>query len=124
MRSTTHEAREYHLYGEGLRVVFHRGDGDSAKLEYNDKLFSGRALYREQTAMGLVVSALVEASPDLHTAFFSVFVPEVHCPNEARSVEVSTFGVLSTKRTSIAGTAGVSGQVDRYEVVPLRGNAW
>ena len=123
MERTVHEVREYHLYGEGLHVVFHQGDADGMKLIYNDKEFSGRALYREKTVMGLVVSVLVESIPDHPRAFFTLVVPEAHRPDGVRSIEVLTFAVLSTKQTAVAGSE-VAGQVDRYEVVRLKGNAW
>ena len=93
------------------------------KLIYNDKEFSGRALYREKTVMGLVVSVLVESIPDHPRAFFTLVVPEAHRPDGVRSIEVLTFAVLSTKQTAVAGSE-VAGQVDRYEVVRLKGNAW
>jgi len=125
MNESSHEVTEYHLYGEGMKVVFHQGSDDAMKLEYNGKVFSGRALYRERTVLGLVASVLLETSPDLHTVWLSVVIPDAHCPSNAKSIPVATFAVFTTKRTSIAGPAGVSGQVDAYKVIsPLNGNAW
>jgi len=125
MMAGLREVTEYHLQGDGMTLVFHRGDDEEMRLEYNDKVFSGRALYRETTVLGLVVSAIVETIPDLHTVFLTVIIPEAHCPPDARSVPVSTFAVFTTKRTSIAGPDLVSGQIDVYKLVsPLTGNAW
>lgn len=120
-----HDATEYHLHGDGTDVVFHRGNDDEMRLQYNGKVFSGRELHRELTVLGLTASALVEASPDLHTIWFTVVIPDARCPANARSIPVTTFAVLTTKRTSIAGPAGVAGQIEVYKVVcPLTGNAW
>lgn len=95
------------------------------RLEYDGKVFSGRQLHREVTVLGLAVSAIPETSPDRDTVWITVMIPDAHCPANARSVAVNSFAVLTTKRTSIAGPSGVSGQVDVYKVIsPLSGNAW
>jgi hypothetical protein len=116
---------EYHLTGENTRIVFRNGDGEDVVLEYNEQVFRGRTeLHVQQTELGLVVTALVESAPDRHTISISVTVPEANRPSSAKSIEVNTFAVLSTKRTSIGGPALVEGQIQTYTVVPLQGNAW
>jgi hypothetical protein len=119
------EVTEYHLRGEGAEIVFHKGKDDDMKLEYNHKVFSGRALSREVTTLGLAVSVILEASPDLGTVWLTVIIPDANCPDGARSIPINSFAVVTDKRTSIAGPPGVSGQVDVYKsVLPLTGNAW
>lgn len=115
---------EYHLSAEGTQIVFCSGDEDTMTLAYNGTVFRGRSLYRETTLMGIVVSVQLEVISDLHTIFLSVAVPEGNRPSDARSIAVSTFAVISTERTSIAGPQLVGGQIRRYEVIPLQGNAW
>jgi hypothetical protein len=121
----SHEVTEYHLQGDGMQIVFHRGNDEDMKLVYNGKEFSGRPLHRETTVLGLVASVVLEASPDRDTTWLTVVVPAARCPSNARSVAVTTFAVVTTKRTSIMGPELVSGQLDVYKVVsPLSGNAW
>lgn len=125
MMATSIEVTEYHLGGEGIEVVFRGRDDESMELRYNGKTFSGRALSRERSTLGLVVSILLEAIPDLHTLWLSVVIPAARRDPDAKSISVSTLAVFTTKRTSIAGPAGVSGQIDGYKVIfPLNGNAW
>ena len=126
MKNSSHEVTQYHLHGGDMQIVFHRGKTDEdTRLEYNGKVFSGRALYREPTVLGFAASALLETVPDLHTVWLTVIIPAARCPENAKSVPVTTFAVFTTKRTSIAGPAGVSGQAESYKVIsPLSGNAW
>jgi hypothetical protein len=114
---------QYHLSGEEVRIVFHDGSEETAMLEYNGQVFRGPALGREQTALGLVVSVPLETIPDLYTVSLNVVVPPGNRPSTDRSITVSTFAVLATERTSIAGPALVSGQILEYKLVPLTGNA-
>jgi hypothetical protein len=125
MMATAHEVTEYALHAEGMEIAFHRGSDEDMKLKYNDKVFHGRPLYRENTVLGLVVSAVLETVPDLHTVWLTVVIPDARCPANAKSIPVSTLAVVTTKRTSIGGPGLVSGQIDTYKVVvPLQGNAW
>jgi len=117
---------QYHLSAdaEDVKIVFHAGNEDTAKLEYNGKIFVGRALTRENTPLGLVVSAQLERIPDLHSISLCLAVPEANCPSNARSIPISTFATFTTVRTTIAGPDLVRGQIRTYRVVPLKGNAW
>lgn len=125
MKASLHEVTEYHLRGDDMEIAFHRGSDEDMKLTYNGKVFSGRALSRETTVLGLAVSAMLKAAPDLDTVWLTVVIPDARCPENAKSIPVTTFAVITTKRTSILGPPGVSGQVDTYKVVfPLQGNAW
>jgi len=115
---------EYHLSADDTRIVFHHKEGDEMTLEYNGMVFRGRPLYREDTALGLIVSVQLENTPDLQTVFLSVAVPEANRPSNMKSVSVSSFAVFTTNRTTIAGPDGISGQVRDYKVLSLSGNAW
>lgn len=125
MMAAAHEVTEYALHGDGMEIVFQRRPDEDMKLKYNDKVFSGRALHRENTVLGFVVSAVLDTVPDLHTVWLTVVIPDARCPADAKSIPVTTLAVITTKRTSIAGPGLVSGQIDTYKVVcPLQGNAW
>lgn len=120
-----HDVTEYHLHGDSTEIVFHRGNDDETKLEYNHRIFSGRELHRTVTTLGLAVSAILETSPDRGTVWLTVIIPDARCPAEARSIPINSLAVITDKRTSIAGPAGVSGQIDVYKtVLSLTGNAW
>lgn len=120
-----HDVTEYHLQGDNTEITFHRGSDEETRLEYNGRAFSGRQLQREVTVLGLAASAMLEANPDRDTVWITVMIPDTRCPANARSIAVNSFAVVTTKRTSIAGPSGVSGQVDEYKVIsPLSGNAW
>jgi hypothetical protein len=114
---------QYHLSGEDVKIAFHRGDQETTTLEYNGKIFRGDALHHEQTALGLLVSAVVETVPDLHTVSLTLAVPEVNPAPDEKSVHVSTFAILTTSRTSIGGPGLVHGQLQTYKHVPLKGKA-
>ena len=114
---------QYHLTGEEVRIVFQAGTEDTTALEYNGQVFRGAELQREQTAAGLVVSAVIEAIPDLHTITLTVAVPEGNVPSTDRSISVSSFAVFTRERSSIGGPALVEGQIRDYKLVPLRGDA-
>lgn len=120
----SHDATQYHLHGAKAEIVFFNGDDDAMKLEYNGRTFTGRALYRERGVLGLIVSAELEAVPDLKVVSLSVVIPAVHVRANIKSERVVTFAVLSTGRTSIAGPRLVPGQLQTYEVIALEGNAW
>jgi hypothetical protein len=124
MKGSLITVNEYHLSGDDMKIVFHNGDDETMTLQCNDKVFKGRALYRDNMSMGLVVSTMMEAVPDLRVTILSVAIPGAQRPANAKSVPISTFAVLSTGRTSIAGPSLVEGQLITYKVVPLHGNAW
>jgi hypothetical protein len=113
----------YQLTAPGGRIAFRAENQDTMTLEYNGQQFCGEALQREQTTLGLVVSAVVEAIPDLHTVTLSVTVPEGNRLSSERTIPIRTFAVLTTARTSIAGPALVNGQIQSYQLVPLEGTA-
>ncbi|MBK8256464.1 MAG: hypothetical protein IPK82_27825 [Polyangiaceae bacterium] len=120
---------QYHLHGtdpsgQEVKIVFHAGDDNAMKLEYQDKEYQGRVLYRERSILGTIASIELEALPDLHTVFLSVVIPEANCPANMKSTAVHTFAVRTTTKTSIGGPSLVSGQIQTYEHIQLNGNAW
>src|SRR5678816_236960 len=97
--------------------------GDEARVRWQGLLGPPAASRSDGARPGCL--RIAETSPDRDTVWITVMIPDAHCPANARSVAVNSFAVLTTKRTSIAGPSGVSGQVDVYKVIsPLSGNAW
>ena len=122
MTDPLRDVTEYHLHGEDMEIAFYLADDKLTWLEYNGTAFSGPNLHREPTVLGIAASITLETSPDGDTLWLTVFIPEAHAP-DGNSIPVETFAVLTTKRTSPAGPAGVSGQVEVYKVVrPVNGN--
>ena len=128
MKKELVSVKNYHLAGDGVKIVFSMEDPDELELVYEDKQgerrFSGRAIYREKTVLGLLVSVVLENVPDLHRIMLSLAVPSANKPDNMRSIPVKTFAVRTTNRTSISGEGGVEGQIQTYETIALDGNAW
>ena len=128
MKKELVSVKNYHLAGDGVKIVFSMEDPDELELVYEDKQgerrFSGRAIYREKTVLGLLVSVVLENVPDLHRIMLSLAVPSANKPDNMRSIPVKTFAVRTTDRTSISGEGGVEGQIQTYETTVLDGNAW
>ncbi|MCY1013635.1 hypothetical protein OV079_50530 [Nannocystis pusilla] len=117
------DIQEYHLHCDGMRIVFGQRDGEPT-LQYDRRIFSGRELYLEQTQAGKFVTVELERVPDLHIIRLTLAIPTANLPAGARSTNIATFAIVSTERTTIAGSAGVDGQIVTYEVMSLTGNAW
>lgn len=113
---------EYQLCSEEAQVVFHGGTEGPPSLELNGEVYRGGDLHLEETALGLVVSVVLETIPDLHTISLSVTVPAANRPPDASSVPICTFAVYTTVRTSIGGPGLVSGQLQEYKLISLSGN--
>ena len=127
--SALESVHEYHLSGDAMNVDILMKDDNEIELAYKDQQgdeqrFSGRAVYREKTQLGLLLSVLLEAVPDLKVVSFSVVVPAANRPENMRSVPISTFAVRTVGRTSIGGPNLVQGQLEEYTTIPLTGNAW
>lgn len=121
--------KNYHLAGDGVKIVFSMEDPDELELVYEEdkqgeRRFSGRAIYREKTVLGFLVSVVLEDIPDLHRIMLSLAVPSANRLDNMKSIPVKTFAVRTTNRTSIGGQGGVEGQIQTYETMVLDGNAW
>lgn len=122
------KVKNYHLFGDGVKIEFSSEDPTELKLVYEDKEgireFSGREIYRDDTRLGFIASVGLEAVPDVRTTTLSVAIPDANRPENAKSIPVKTFAVQTTSRTGIAGPDAVEGQVQLYKTIGLEGNAW
>ena len=120
--------KNYHLAGNGVKIVFSMEDPSELELVYEDKQgerkFTGRAIYREETQLGFMPSVVLTEVPDLHRITLSLAVPSANRPDNVRSIPLKTFAVLTTSHTSISGPETVEGQIQSYEILSLEGNAW
>lgn len=128
MKKELVSVKNYHLAGDGVKIVFSMENPNELELVYEDKQgerrFPGRAIYREKTMLGFLVSVVLEDIPDLHRIMLSLAVPSANRLDNMKSIPVKTFAVRTTSRTSISGQGGVEGQIQTYETMVLDGNAW
>lgn len=115
---------DYHLAGKHTNILFATGEPDEMRLTYNDMVFEGRALNIEHSHIGLMISVVLDEVLDSHASVLSFAVPEANRPADMRSIGIHTFAVITTIKTTSAGSALLSGQLRDYEVITLHGNAW
>ncbi len=120
--------KTYHLAGDDVKVEISMVDPDELKLVWDDKegerTFSGRAIYRETTELGLMLSVILKHAQDSHTIILSIALPSANRPEDMRSIPVETFAVLTTALSSSNGPQEVEGQIENYKIVNLKGNVW
>ena len=124
----TVEAKTYHLSGNDCKIIFSMEDPNEMEFVYEDsqgeRKFSGRAIYRDETKLGFMPSVIIVQVPDSHETTLSLAVPYTNIPENMKSVQVKTFAVRTTSRSSIGGTTPLKGQIQIYETLSLEGNAW
>lgn len=124
MQPSSPTAVEYRLQGDKGEIVFRRAAESSAVLEFGGTLYTGDALNCVQTPMGLAVSILLDAVPDLESRWLTVVIPDANSLPGLKSVPIETFAMLTTEKSSLSGPDGVTGQIQSSEIVPLSGIAW
>ena len=127
MKGKLVSVKNYHLSGDGVKIVFSM-ENEKPELVYEDKLgehkFSGSQIDLEKIQLGLLPSVVLDAVPDSHTITLALAVPAANRPDEVKSISVKTFAVRTTNRTSIGGPDLLEGQIQKYEIYILEGNAW
>jgi len=121
------KANLFILSDEDMSVKYFSGDADSPptltfeNALYN-KQYTGEEIEVTQTSLGNIVTAYVDANPDLNVLTFSLLVPDVNIKN-SEVESVTTIGILTNSLTSIGGPDLVDGQLQFYEVHNLIGTA-
>ena len=127
MKGKLVSVKNYHLSGDGVKIVFSM-ENEKPELVYEDKLgehkFSESQIDLEKIQFGLLPSVVLDAVPDSHTITLALAVPAANRPDDVKSISVKTFAVRTTNRTSIGGPDIVEGQIQNYETYILEGNAW
>ena len=121
--------KNYHLAGDGIKIVFSQEDPAELELVYEDqqgeRRFSGRAIYREEIKLlGFMRSVVLEEEPDSHRISLSLAVPSANRSENAKSIPVKTFAVRTTSRMNKSGPEAVEGQIQTYQIHILEVNAW
>jgi len=118
----------FNLHGGGIEVTVKLRGTEDTVVEYRDTqgnvTFQGRQIYHDQARLGRMLSVVLSSAPDSYVVVLTLAVPDVNRPANAKSVDVNTFAVRTLVRDSLAGPAGVAGQVQAYEMIALEGNAW
>jgi hypothetical protein len=127
--------KNWKLVGERTKVEFSMEDSKDVKLVYSygtdERIFEGREIYIERLKvgesfqLGLMASViLVDTVMDGDKVTFSLLVPDGNIPIGKKSIAVETFGWRTIIRDSIGGPGIIEGQLQFYETVSLKGNAW
>lgn len=128
MKEKLVNVKNYHLEGNDVRITFSMENPSELELVYeykqDERKFTGRAIYREETLLGFMPSVVLEETPDQHRTTLSLAVPSANRPDNAKSIPLKTFAVKTTGLTSISGPETVEGQIQSYEIFTLEGNAW
>ena len=87
------------------------------------KLYRGEELRQHETEIGMMVSVTLKKTVDSGWTVLSLFVPRVNVTEGRPRVALKTLAIEATVRTSIGGPNLVSGAVQTYKSVPLKGHA-
>ncbi len=121
----TYQPNLYDLFRRDVHIQYSASSIDGRpRLHYRDrkldKSFSGDEIRIEETALGRVVSVILQAVPDLHVVTFGFFLPTLNVEHETHVV---TEAIYSTQRTSIGGPSLVKGQLESWRSITLAGIA-
>jgi hypothetical protein len=83
----------------------------------HEKHFTGNEIHTQNTEVGILVTVVLEAIPDLKTLTATLLIPGINLEDSASPFK--TVLLLTTNRTSIAGPAIVKGPLQTYEIVAL-----
>lgn len=113
--------REYHLSAEGTSIVYVTEPSGEPRLEYNGIRYYGRQIHLEETELGPLRSVELKAGE-----YLSLMLPEAYREANAKSVNITTIVVFSTRDPSLGGATRtpVLGQLRHYRALALSGNAW
>jgi hypothetical protein len=114
----------FNLKGDGVTITYSTsGVVGRPTFQYRDKTFRPDEITIEDSALGRMVSVVLERVPDLKTVSLTLLVPTVALdPPKERSATIQTFAIESERADSIA-PATLHGQLQTYRVRRLRGTA-
>lgn len=120
------EPNLYELTGKATQITYSTTSfAGRPQLDFQDddrKLaFSGDEIRTGESELGLLVSVTLEVVPDLHTLTLTLVLPAINLKGKERKFR--TLAVMTSNRTSIGGTALVTGALQTYEILKLRGVA-
>jgi len=108
----------FELSGEGgIKITY-------PPLAYKDEEFEGKNFIKQDTPLGSLVSIVLDEEADGRKVMFSLIIPIANVPKTERSIPIDTYAIRTNEKSSIAGTDAIKGQVQTYEILAMRGNAW
>lgn len=121
------EPNHYELGCAGVELTYSTTSFDgSARFSFRDterKLdFSGEQIRTRATELGTEVTVTVEVIADLRTVTLTLLVPAINLGAETE-VQVTTATIETTNHTTIGGPKLITGPLQTYRVIELRGTA-
>jgi hypothetical protein len=121
------------LTGAGV-ILRYTLDRSGQQLAYSGPegafTFDDQAIEALETPIGRLLTVQLSAKPDFETLELALLLPTINLPPGAPaagragpSAAFATIALLTTSRTSLAGPGLVSGALQRYRVLELRGTA-
>jgi hypothetical protein len=117
----------YELHGNDLSVVYSTSGFDGQpSFAYQDEYVAlsrrGDEIRTNDTEVGTLVTITIQNTPDLGSTSFTLLVPRVNLSGTQRGANISTEGITTRHRSSIAPQLD-QGQIDHYRVTHLSGTA-
>jgi hypothetical protein len=88
----------------------------------HDRSFRGDDIAVTSSPLGMLVTVMLEAVPDLRTLTATLVLPDINL-GDRQMIQFSTVVLLTTNSTSFGGPAFVIGPRQTYQVVQLNGVA-
>jgi hypothetical protein len=121
------EPNDYELGCDGVELTYSTTSSDgTARFSFRDterKLnFSGEQIRIRATELGTEVTVTLEVIADLQTVTLTLLVPAINLGAETE-VQVTTATIETTNHTTIGGPKLITGPLQTYRVIELRGTA-
>jgi hypothetical protein len=115
----------YELSGDGIQVTYSTTSFEGqAHFNYHDanlsKSFVGKEIRTEDTALGTLVTVMIQQTIDAGSTSFTILIPRVNL-RVSNSVLISTYGITTLHKFSIVGMP--NGQADIYTAHAMQGIA-
>ena len=121
------EANLFGFEGEGVQIIYGILRRRREFLDYRDEqcylTFIGEKgeIGSLESGIGRMVTATLEIIPDSHELTLTLLLPQINPEGEGSPFE--SLAIRTRHLSSIGGSALVKGQLQTYEVLPLRGKA-
>ena len=85
------------------------------------KEVDGDVIQVEESALGQIITVILETVPDLREVTFSIILPEVRLLPQSNGTQIDVPGLATTSHTTIAGPG--MGPAKTYNVLTMHGTA-
>ena len=123
------QANRYEFKGRQTQITYEETAFDGKPhLTYQvaqgpeTRTFVGEQIRTQENEIGRLVTVTLQAVEDGDSTLLTLLVPTVNL-GDMREQPVETIAILTTERSSIAGPSLVTGAVQSYHTVKLKGKA-